>query len=151
MLPRIRSFTVWLASRCDDGASRSGKSRYCAALCRVEKRLRESASTQRSLHCAPPDFLSRLAALIICMRLSLRKGAGSAGNPRNYTGNRGCGAPGTCGRDGANSVHSTLNFTSREKRARYGSPMFVARRGLHSSRLTTESVVARHQNVTVTT
>ena len=30
------------------------------------------------------------------VRLSLRKGAGSAGNPRNYTGNRGCGAPGNC-------------------------------------------------------
>jgi hypothetical protein len=24
----------------------------------------------RSLHCAPPDFLSRLVALMICMRLS---------------------------------------------------------------------------------
>jgi hypothetical protein len=28
------------------------------------------------------------------VRLSLRRGAGSSGNPRNYTGNRGCGAPG---------------------------------------------------------
>jgi len=35
------------------------------------------------------------------VRLSLRKGAGSSGNPRNYTGNRGCGAPGSCGGDGA--------------------------------------------------
>jgi hypothetical protein len=33
------------------------------------------------------------------VRLSSRKGAGSAGNPRNYTGNRGCGAPGFCGGD----------------------------------------------------
>src|SRR5271168_4014795 len=33
------------------------------------------------------------------VRLSLRKGAGSSGNPRNYTGNRGCGAPGCCGGD----------------------------------------------------
>src|SRR6204780_2504629 len=28
------------------------------------------------------------------VRLSLRKGAGSSGNPRHHTGNRGCGAPG---------------------------------------------------------
>jgi hypothetical protein len=30
---------------------------------------------RRSLHCAPPDFLSRLVALIVCLRLSLRRAA----------------------------------------------------------------------------
>jgi hypothetical protein len=35
------------------------------------------------------------------VRLSLRRAAGSSGNPRNYTGNRGCGAPGHCGGDSA--------------------------------------------------
>jgi hypothetical protein len=30
---------------------------------------------RRSLHCAPPDFLWRAVALIICMRLSLQRAA----------------------------------------------------------------------------
>jgi hypothetical protein len=41
----------------------------------VEKHFQEGASTQRSLHCAPPDFLYRLVALAGIMRLSLKKGA----------------------------------------------------------------------------
>jgi hypothetical protein len=35
------------------------------------------------------------------VRLSLKRAAGSSGNPRNSTGNRGCGAPGDCGGDRA--------------------------------------------------
>jgi hypothetical protein len=41
----------------------------------VEKHFQERVSTQRSLHYAPPDFLSRPVALGICMRLSLRRAA----------------------------------------------------------------------------
>jgi len=39
----------------------------------VEKHSREGASTQRSLHCAPPDFLYEWVALAKIMRLSSRK------------------------------------------------------------------------------
>jgi hypothetical protein len=39
------------------------------------KTFQGGASTQRSLHCAPPDFLCRPVALMICMRLSLRRAA----------------------------------------------------------------------------
>jgi hypothetical protein len=41
----------------------------------VEKHSQKGSSTQRSLHYAPPDFLSRLVALMICMRLSLWRAA----------------------------------------------------------------------------
>jgi hypothetical protein len=42
------------------------------------------------------------------VRLSLGKGAGGSGNPRNYTGNRGCEAPGFwCGDKAQEPVHSS--------------------------------------------
>ena len=41
----------------------------------VEKHSQEGASTQRSLRCAPPDFLSRSVALISIVRFSSRKTA----------------------------------------------------------------------------
>ena len=40
-----------------------------------EKHFQERASTQRSLHYAPPNFLSRVVALMICMGLSLPRAA----------------------------------------------------------------------------
>ena len=44
----------------------------------VEKHFQEEASTQRSLRSATPDFLWKLVALAILMRLSLTKAAHSA-------------------------------------------------------------------------
>jgi hypothetical protein len=41
----------------------------------IEKHFQEGASTQRSLRCAPPDFLYKLVTLADIMRLSLKKGA----------------------------------------------------------------------------
>jgi hypothetical protein len=43
--------------------------------CVGRKQFQERASTQRSLHCAPPVFLSRPVALMVYMRLSLRRAA----------------------------------------------------------------------------
>jgi hypothetical protein len=50
---------------------RDDKVRGCAFLTAVAMEWRNC----RSLHCATPDFLWRLVALMECMRLSLRKGA----------------------------------------------------------------------------
>ncbi len=44
---------------------------------------------RRSLHCAPPDFLSRLVALANFMRLSLRKAAHVAAGACRAAGNPG--------------------------------------------------------------
>jgi hypothetical protein len=41
----------------------------------VEKHFQDGASTQRSLHYAPPDFLSNPVALMKFVQLSLRRAA----------------------------------------------------------------------------
>ena len=43
------------------------------------------------------------------VRLSLRKGAGSSGNSRNFTGNRGCGPPGDWCGDRGHGLATTFN------------------------------------------
>jgi hypothetical protein len=54
---------------------RAGLNSRSATLRSVEKHFQDGASTQRSLHYAPPDFPFRVVALMKFMRLSLRRAA----------------------------------------------------------------------------
>jgi hypothetical protein len=58
----------------------------------VESHISRKTSEMPRISCTRPWTRLRV-------RLSLRKGALSVQNPRDFTGNRGCGAPRVCGQD----------------------------------------------------